>query len=602
MHCSPYTTRHIPPTRGFSLVETIVGAALLAIVSLAVYQAYASVITLSRSSAEKITAVNLANERMEIIRNLPYENVGVVGGIPSGLLTQTATTTRDGNEYRITTTIRNSDDPFDGVFPQDTSPADYRLAEVAVECTSCPSMRPVSLTTNIAPKNLENTTTNGALYITVRNASAQPVAGASVIIVNNSVTPAVNFSDVTDTQGQLKIFDVKPSSLSYEITVTKNAHSLDKTYAPTAENPNPTVRHATVAGGQVTDLTFFIDTLGTLEFSSVTSSCVTIPNYDFALRGNKQIGTSAGEPVYKYDASLVTDGSGTLNQPSMEWDNYSVASEDGGYDLAGTLPATPLQLAPGASQPVSLVVAPKAGNGLMVIVKNTATKLPVAGATVVLTGPGYSATKITGRGTVEQSDWSGGAGQTSFVNTSRFYDSDGNIEINTSGQITLKEILGSHASSGWLTSSTFDLGSPASLYAISWNPQDQPPAAGINSVRFQIASNNDNSTWNYVGPDGTSGSYYSLTSSGVGNEHENKRYFRYKVYLQTSSSAVTPTLTDLKFQFTTACTPAGSVLFQGLSIGSNYTVSISAPNYEQGTEEILLSETWQQHEVSLTHQ
>ena len=65
-------------------METLVGVVVLAILAMAVYQSYSIVIRTTIASRSKIAATLLANEEMEIARNLPYADVGIVGGNPSG--------------------------------------------------------------------------------------------------------------------------------------------------------------------------------------------------------------------------------------------------------------------------------------------------------------------------------------------------------------------------------------------------------------------------------------------------------------------------------------------------------------------------------------
>ena len=62
----------------------------------------------------RITATALANEQLEIIRNLPYSEVGTVGGLPHGLIPATQNLNRDGQDFIVHTIIRSLDDPFDG--------------------------------------------------------------------------------------------------------------------------------------------------------------------------------------------------------------------------------------------------------------------------------------------------------------------------------------------------------------------------------------------------------------------------------------------------------------------------------------------------------
>ena len=72
--------------RGFTFVETLVAVAVSVVVLWSVYSALQSLFNIVQASRAKIDAVDLANEQLEIIRNMPYSEVGIVNGIPSGVL------------------------------------------------------------------------------------------------------------------------------------------------------------------------------------------------------------------------------------------------------------------------------------------------------------------------------------------------------------------------------------------------------------------------------------------------------------------------------------------------------------------------------------
>src|SRR3989338_8572119 len=199
-------------------------------------------------------AVSLINEQFEIVRNLTYSNVGVAGSIPSGVLLHTQTLVRDNYSYEVTTTVRNIDDPFDGSIggtPNDLSPADYKVVEIEINCNNCKTFVPMVVTTNVAPKNLETASANGALFVRVFDANGNPVSGANIHIENNQTSPTVVIDDVTNNSGMLQIVDAPPGVNAYEITVTKSGYSTDKTYTESPSNPNPTNPHATVVLQQV---------------------------------------------------------------------------------------------------------------------------------------------------------------------------------------------------------------------------------------------------------------------------------------------------------------------------------------------------------------
>ncbi|MDZ4241110.1 MAG: hypothetical protein U1D31_03265 [Patescibacteria group bacterium] len=589
---------------GFTLVETLIGAALFLVIAVSVYQGYLSVLQAVRLSTSKIVAANLANEQFEIIRNLPYSDVGIIGGLPSGKIPYQQTIVRDSYTFLVTSTIRNVDLSFDGTIggsPNDLSPADNKLVEITVDCTTCNIFTPLTFTTRIAPKNLETASTNGALFVRVFDANGVDVPDASVHIESVSGTPAININDVTNSQGMLQIVDIPPGVERYKITVSKEGYSTVTTYSSSEVN-NPVSPHATVVLQQVTQSSFAIDHTATLYLSTVRDNCAAVVDVPFTLTGSKLIG--ADPNVIKFSQNYQTDNSnGTETITGLEWDTYTLVVTDASHDLIGSNPLFPFDANPGAIHNVQIILAPENPDSLMVTIKDSATGLPLSGASVTLDdGASYTETLVTGRGFLTQTDWSGGAGQAFFVDTNKYLDSDSNIETNNpAGIMTLKQIFGSYASDGWLVSSTFDTGSESNFYNIMWQPQDQPPATGAESVRIQIATTNDQATttWNYLGPDGTAGTYYTVSNSNIASAHNGDRYLRYKIFLHTDNSSFTPTVADISFTFTSECTPPGQIIFSGIS-ADTYTLTVSKPGYDTTVVEgVLVSSAWQQREVRL---
>ena len=82
--------------QGVSLVETVIGIAVFIIISAGVYEAYSSVYVLIGATKQKIIATALANEQLEVIRNLPYADVGIKDGIPAGKILHEQNITRSG--------------------------------------------------------------------------------------------------------------------------------------------------------------------------------------------------------------------------------------------------------------------------------------------------------------------------------------------------------------------------------------------------------------------------------------------------------------------------------------------------------------------------
>ena len=587
-------------------METLVATAIFVSISVGIYVGLMNILKIMNIIRTKNIMTDIANEQFEIVRNLPYSSVGTVSGIPSGILSQSKTINRDNKVFDVDTVVRNFDDPFDGTFdgtPKDTSPADMKIIELTIACTSCDdTLAPISFTTKVAPKNLETTSVDGAIVVKVFDSSGLPVGGASVNVVNNSITPAVNINDETDVNGMYTIVDAPPSVGSYQIIVTKDGYSTDRTYQTggTGNPAHPTKPNLTVVVQQISQMSFTIDQTSTIDFSSINSQCVATPGFDFTLSGSKLIGTNPN--TLKYSNSLVTDSSGLLTLPNVEWDTYNITGIDSAYDIIGTNPLLSLGINPNVEQNMQIITAPKNGRRLLVVVRDQSTGLPISDATVAVTGPSsYSQSYTTSQGFLTQTDWSGGSGQTSFGSANKFFDSDGNIDYSSSpGNLSLKK-LSNYVPNGYLTSSTFDTGSASNFRQIIWSPATEPSQTGTSSVRFQIATNNDNATWNFTGPDGTSSTYYSSANQNISSTNNGQRYIRYRLYLSTSNQSYTPTISDISFTYTSACIPPGQVSFSGLASGS-YGISVTKTGYHSTSKNITIAsgDSWVKQEITIS--
>lgn len=576
--------------KGLTLIETLVASAIFVVFSIAIYRLYSTVFTLSSRIRTKTVMTEIAGEQFEFIRNLAYGTVGTVGGIPSGIVTPVQTITRNGSAFTVTTTIRNIDDPADGTLggtPNDLSPADKKLVEIEVTCAVCKEAASIVYTSVVAPKNLETENGNGALVIRAIDANGQPVPDAQVQIVNTALTPSVTINDVTGATGVLTIVDAPPSSQRYQITVTKDGFSTERTYTPGATgNPSPTKPHLTVAANTITQSTFSIDRKSTYTIVTQSLQCSVIGNVSGTLTGTKLIGTAPD--VIKHLLNFTTGSFGEVTLGDIEWDTYSLAIGGTTYDVVGTNPISPLVVPPGSTQALTITLASNNPQRLVIGVVDSA-GLPLAEAGVTISGPSGTFSDTTNIGSVTQTDWSGGAGQLSMGDADKF-DTSSNIHFSSAGALSLLS-SGTYLTPGALTSSVIDLGGEAVFHQLSWLPATQPAGVGTNPVQFQIATsatNDEETIWNYLGPDGTDATYYTANPSNINTLHDGMRYVRYRVFLSTANPAVTPTLTDVALTYTAGCLPPGQVDFAGLSNGT-YHVTVSKSGFQTFQKDITIN-------------
>jgi hypothetical protein len=100
------------------------------------------------------------------------------------------------------------------------------------------------------------------------------------------------------------------------------------------------------------------------------------------------------------------------------------------------------------------------------------------------------------------------------------------------------------SSTGTFTSSTFDASDLVSFNRLFWTEQN--PAG--TTITLQIATNNDNSTWNFVGPDGTSNTFFTGGNGIIPLNIVSGRYARYRIVF-TSTGANRPRVLDVTINY-----------------------------------------------------
>ena len=381
---------------GFTLIETLVGSAVFVILALSAYRAFGVLMDAVSMSQAKLAATTLANEQIEIIRNLPYDDVGIENGIPAGKIARNQTVIKDNYSFDVQTTIRNTDDPFDGTIggsPSDTSPADYKLVDLDITCSNCKLLSPLKFTTLVAPHALETASSNGALFIQVFDTAGIPVANASVHITNTETNPDIIIDEITDNAGWVKMVDVPPGINTYNIVATKSGFSTDQTYPQGGvAGPNPINEDATVVLQQVTQAGLQIDKVSSLNVSSVDALCAPLPDISFSLTGEKLIGTPS---VLKYPTQdFSTDSAGGEIISDLEWDTYRVLLTSPAYDLAGGSLLPSFAINPDENKNLQLVVVPHADRALLISVEDSL-GVAIDGASVQLQKDIFDQTKTT---------------------------------------------------------------------------------------------------------------------------------------------------------------------------------------------------------------
>ncbi|MCH8748691.1 type II secretion system protein, partial [Patescibacteria group bacterium] len=225
------------PGNGFTIIELVITTFIIGTMVTGLFGLFVLNLRAAQEAERRVVAIALANERSEMIRNLPYLNVGTVeavGGEPAGTIPQVIVITRNGQPYTVRTDIRYIDDPFDNVVSSgedscgsppcitichvppdnpenpvtlDLVPAaeldahiahgdtmgpcegqeppgddlldtDYKQVRIEVSWPSHNEIRPVLILTFVAPPGVEGGELGGTLDFQALNAAGQGVEGA----------------------------------------------------------------------------------------------------------------------------------------------------------------------------------------------------------------------------------------------------------------------------------------------------------------------------------------------------------------------------------------------------------------------------------------
>jgi type II secretory pathway pseudopilin PulG len=305
---------------GFSLVEVIIVAAISVVVFGALFASFKYSLELMTHSRAKLSALAVANDRMEYFRSLPYDDVGTLSGIPSGTIPQNSVITLNDIDFNERVLVDYVDDPADGEGGLDSNAivSDYKRIKVEYTWTLYGVTKSISLISNIVPPSIETTVGGGTIRVNVIGPDSILLPGASVRLVNNTIIPNIDVTRTTDASGAA-LFSGAPAGSDYEVTVTANIggnqYSTDQTYWAGPTIANPLVAPFAVLEADVSTLTFQIGDLSDLSIKVLSAFTENSFKEDFtdltAVASSTNVSVNGGKLVLE-DTLGVYDSSGIV--------------------------------------------------------------------------------------------------------------------------------------------------------------------------------------------------------------------------------------------------------------------------------------------------
>jgi prepilin-type N-terminal cleavage/methylation domain-containing protein len=359
--------RYLHTEKGFTLVELIISAVVVSIMVISSVELFSANLQSMALGKARATGIALANEKMEYLRDLPYDSLATQHGeiVPAGSILDDEYLTRNGIKYHVHTIIQYVDDPYDGNLdgtisgkPTDLYPYDYKQAEIEISLVNG-GYSVASLSTNIGAKAAETSSNTGILRLKVLDANGLPVEDATARIINSTLSPAVDITTTTDSKGFVIIPKLPPDSGNdYSIVITKPGYSTDRTYSDPSGSQTAVLLNPNILVQQITDITFGIDQTANIGIDIVDTSGNPIANVNATITGSKK--KYANPDVFKYSQASTSDSNGHIALSGIEWDGYNIALS-GGYYIVNTLPYQAVAVNPGGSTNIKIVATNNAG-------------------------------------------------------------------------------------------------------------------------------------------------------------------------------------------------------------------------------------------------
>jgi hypothetical protein len=288
-------------SKGFTLIEVLVGSALCLVVFLGIFGCYQLGLKVLGQSKARIIASAIATEQIEKMRSLPYYQVGtyeckeafpecdptieaqIIPGYPQGLIKKSEQFTRNSIEFTIDSVVEYGINCSDGVgaaglecpaeaddacpeipCPEDECPNDYKKIKIQVSWSGRFGGTVVldSLAGPVISEQ-ECQEKGGFLVLTVYDAYGSAIVPFPEITVENTETSEIKTALPEDGR---HTFVLAPGSALYKLTITKSGYTQEQTFKSNDfyqgtevintlypyGNPN-------ISEGQIEERTYYID-------------------------------------------------------------------------------------------------------------------------------------------------------------------------------------------------------------------------------------------------------------------------------------------------------------------------------------------------------
>jgi type II secretory pathway pseudopilin PulG len=388
---------------GFTIIEAMVVIFIFALITVTFYSLFSAGTRYIIESKNRLGAIAVANERMEVVRSLDYNQIGTTDGYISGDIPSYEQLTVSGKTFFIFSSVQYIDDPFDGQedgSPDDTRPNDYKRVGIKVAWENdINTIRASTLVSDFAPPGVEESIGGGTLIVKVLNKKSEGIQDATVHIENSGLGISENF--MTDSNGGISLSGVPADGNDYEITISKNGYfpiSSLPTYPTTSFYP--TYAHASVTDGAKNIYSITTDKTSNITLNTADFFGTTINNIGYNLAGGIRKGDTLDDPpdnptspIYYYDENLNSGSNGENNISDVSYGTYtfSFTGSSSNYEFIKMSPydstlnnKNKFSVEPGINSEVTAIFADKNVRSALLTILDSSNSLPIKEASVRL--------------------------------------------------------------------------------------------------------------------------------------------------------------------------------------------------------------------------
>jgi hypothetical protein len=394
--------------RGFTLIEALVFLFIFTLIVLTFYALFSTGTNQIIESKIKLMAVALANEKMEVVHNLDYADIGTESGIPSGGIPEREVINKSGRNFYVFTLVQYIDDSYDQTDGHgDLVPTDYKRVRIKASWEDdINSSKSVSFVANFMPPKKETPSGGGTLSINVLDKDGHGIPQATVHIVNTG--KSINITTVTDNTGNISFPGAPADGQNYQISVSKSGYYSVQTYPPyPISSFDPDNEYAAVTEGRLNVTAIITDKSSDFNLLTEDPFGTSIPNIDFGLVGGKKIGKTVvvapaiSESVYNLDDDYDSGTHGKEEFQDQSYGPYTFTPDNSDYQFikldTAISEANKFEIEPDTDGDIKAIFADKNINSLLVKVVTEGAASPIEGVSVRLKNDtlGYDATLTT---------------------------------------------------------------------------------------------------------------------------------------------------------------------------------------------------------------